>query len=144
MKVSGLFYCRGFFVIRPGQKIKPSDLPDSLRELHPGRYHGETDEGLGFELVVNSTTRGMTGNEMVKATIDGMRRGRPGPSTLRVQQTEIYIMISRQPRRDIRDNGTGYYSHGSMGSRSLREVVEMMLRYYGPRPAPVTPPSIRS
>jgi hypothetical protein len=125
--------------LRPGQKLSPADLPESHTHLQAGRYQGETEDGVPFELVINTTTRAMSGNEMVKATIDGMRRGRPGPSTLRAPQTEIYLLIGRQGRRNIRDSSNGYYSNGNIGSRNLREVVEKMIAYYGPRPASPTP-----
>jgi hypothetical protein len=125
--------------LRPGQKLSPAELPESHTHLQAGRYQGETEDGVSFELVINTTTRAMSGNEMAKATIDGMRRGRPGPSTLRVPQTEIYLLIGRQGRRNIRDSNNGYYSNGNIGSRSLREVVEKMIAYYGSKPASPTP-----
>jgi hypothetical protein len=125
--------------IQPGQKLTLADLPESHRHMQAGRYQGETEHGIAFEVVINVTTRGMSGSEMVKATIDGMRRGRPGPSTLRVDQTEIYVLIGRQGRRNIRENGNGYYSNGNIGSRSLREVVEKMIAYYGAKPASPSP-----
>jgi hypothetical protein len=114
--------------------ISPSDLPDRHDMMPQGRYDGVTDDGVKFTLSIQETTRQMTGNEMMKATIAARTRGRPGPNTLRVPETNICIIIDRQGRKDIRDNGTGFYHHGRVGSRNFREAVEQMISYYVPKP----------
>lgn len=121
--------------IHPGMKIRPSDLPASHEQMVEGRYEGETDDGVPFALIVRTSHRGMTGNELMKATVSAMRRGKSGPTTLRVEELEISLMIGKKQKLDIHDNGSGYYHYGQIGSRNFREVVEKLIAYFGPKPA---------
>lgn len=120
--------------LHPSTMISPSELPVNHRDMLGGRYRGATDDDVKFELVIHSYSRPLRGNEIAKATIDAMRRGRPGPSFARVDETEIYLLIDRQSRRDIKVEN-GYYHYGQIGSRSFKDVVEKIIEYYRPRPA---------
>ena len=118
-----------------GQPITLEKLPRNHREMR-GLYSGETDEGFPFTLYVHSGTRRATGNEMMKAQITSMTRGRPLSSAdLNVPREEIYIVVGNGHRKDIAVNPNGSYSHGNVFGRTFKEVVEGMLRAYGPRPA---------
>lgn len=122
--------------MRHGRPITIETLPKSHRELR-GLYHGETDEGCAFQLYVQSGTRQASGNQLMKAHIDAMSRGRPmSQSDLRVQYDEIYVIVGRGNRKDIRLNANGTYSHGNVFGHDLREIVTNMIKVFGPRPRP--------
>ena len=124
-----------------GQRIAIEDLPASHRQMR-GLYAGETDSGCPFQIYVYSGTRQASGNEMMKAHIHAMSRGRPMlPSDMRVSHEEVYVIVGNHHRKDIRINPNGSYSHGSLHGRTFREIVESMIETSGPRPKPAPAPT---
>jgi hypothetical protein len=125
-----------------GQPITIDTLPNSHDRMR-GTYSGETDDGLPFEIYVNSGERRASGQQMIKSHIQSMARGRPmSHSDLYVKYDEIYLLIGNQPRKDIRVNPNGSYGYGNLHGRTFKDIVVNMLEAFGPKPktAPQTPP----
>lgn len=117
-----------------GQPITIERLPKDHREMR-GAYSGQTDDGCPFEIYVNSGQRRAGGNDLMRAHIRSLTQGRPMTNAdLYVQHDEIYILIGRHSRKDIRINPNGSYGHGSIHGRTFREIVENMLRAFAPKP----------
>lgn len=121
-----------------GQPITIETLPDSHRNLR-GTYSGETDDGCPFQIYVNSGQRRAGGNDLMRAHIRSLSQGRPmAGSDLYVQHDEIYILIGRQHRKDIRINPNGTYGHGNIHGRTFKDIVVNMIGVFAPKPKPRT------
>lgn len=122
----------------PGQPITIETLPESHRELR-GIYAGVTDDGCPFQIYVNSGQRRAGGNDLMRAHIKSLQRGRPmTDSDLYVQHDDIYILIGRQQRKDIRINPNGTYGHGNIHGRTFKDIVVNMIGVFAPKPKPRT------
>jgi hypothetical protein len=118
---------------RRGQPITIDTLPNSHERMR-GTYSGETDDGCRFEIYVNSGPRRAGGNDLMRAHIRSLSQGRPmSNSDFLVHQDEIYILIGRQHRKDIKINPNGTYGHGSIHGRTFRDIVENMIRAFAPK-----------
>jgi hypothetical protein len=114
-----------------------SELPDSHKALQSGRHFIETEEGVVFEIRVTIGTRQLSGTEMMRASVKNLQQGRPPNAiNLRKELNEIMILLPGQHRKDINVAEQGYYHHGSVSSRSFREVVERTVSMYLPKSTP--------
>lgn len=132
-------------MFRRGQPISIDRLPRTHKDLN-GYYTGETDDGCPFAIYVHSGTRRANGHEIMQAQIKSMSRGRPMPSAdLYKPHEEIYIIVGRRNRMDIRQNPNGTYFYGQVFGRTFDEVVVNLIAAYGPKPkaetADIPPPS---
>lgn len=121
-----------------GQPITIDTLPNSHERMR-GTYSGETDDGLSFQIYVNSGQRRASGQQMMQT----LARGRPlSHSDLYVKYDEIYILIGNQHRKDIRVNQNGSYGYGNIHGRTFKDIVVNMLEAFAPKPtiAPQTQP----
>lgn len=117
-----------------GHPITIETLPNNHRELR-GAYSGETDDGCPFQIYVNSGQRRAGGNDLMRAQIRSLTRGRPmADSDLYVQHDEIYILIGRHHRKDIKLNVNGSYGHGAIYGRTFKDIVVNMINTFAPKP----------
>lgn len=117
-----------------GQPIKLETLPADHRQLR-GTHAGVTDDGCAFQIYVNSGQRRAGGNDLMRAHIRSLTQGRPMTnSDLYVQHDEIYILIGRHSRKDIRFHDNGTYGHGSIHGRTFRDIVTKMIEVFAPKP----------
>jgi hypothetical protein len=120
-----------------GQPIDIESLPRNHRELR-GVYQGQSEDGCPFQLHVQHGSRQASGNQLMRAQVTALRRGRPmTPSDMRVEYDEIFLLVGRSGRMDIRLNPNGSYSHGNVFGRDLREIVTNMITTFAPRFRPV-------
>lgn len=119
-----------------GQKIELDAIPERHDRLR-GTYVGQTDDGVSFQLYVNSGHRRAGGNELMKAHISAMTRGRPmSVGDMSVAYDDIYILVGGHHRKDIRVNPNGSYSHGQLHGRTFRDMIATMLEVYAPASKP--------
>lgn len=112
------------------------ELPDSHKAMQSGRHFIESEGGVVFELRVDVGTRQLSGTEMMRASFRNLQHGRPANAiNLRTEQNEIMILLPGQHRKDIKVAEQGYYYHGQMHSRSLKEVVALVVEAYSPKPS---------
>jgi hypothetical protein len=110
------------------------ELPDSHKALHSGRYFIEAEGGVVFELRVEVGTRQLSGTELMRASIRNIQHGRPPNAVnLRTDRNEIMILMPGQHRKDIKVAEQGYYYHGQMHSRSLKEIVAQVVEAFSPK-----------
>ena len=111
------------------------ELPDSHKALQSGRYYVEAEGGVVFELRVDVGTRQLSGTEMMRASIKNLQMGRAANViNLRVPRNEIMILLPGQHRKDVTVAEQGYYHHGQISSRSLKDVIAQVVEAYSPRP----------
>lgn len=113
-----------------------NELPDSHKAMQSGRYFVEAEGGVVFELRVDLGTRQLSGTEMMRASIKNLQHGRPANAiNLRTERNEIMVLLPGQHRKDINVAEQGYYYHGQLHSRSLKEVIGQVVEAYSPKPA---------
>ncbi len=111
------------------------ELPDSHKALQSGRHFIEAEGGVVFELRVDLGTRQLSGTEMMRASIKNLQQGRPANAiNLRTARNEILVLLPGQHRKDINVAEQGYYYHGQMSSRSLKDVISQVVEAYSPKP----------
>jgi hypothetical protein len=104
--------------------------------MQSGRYFVEAEGGVVFELRVDLGTRQLSGTEMMRASIKNLQHGRPANAiNLRTERNEIMVLLPGQHRKDINVAEQGYYYHGQLHSRSLKEVIGQVVEAYSPKPA---------
>jgi hypothetical protein len=117
-----------------GQPITIETLPASHKNLR-GTYSGETDDGCPFQIYVNSGQRPAGGHALMRAHIRSLSQGRPmSNSDLYVQHDDIYILIGRHSRKDVRINPNGTYSHGNIHGRTFKDILVNMIGAFSPKP----------
>lgn len=121
------------------RRVTLDDLPDDHRRLR-GAVEGETENGIRFRVEVFSGRRRVGGGELARAYVRAMTRGRPMlPSDFYSDATEITLYVEGRRRFDIEVAPSGWYRHGSLARRSLRELAGELLARFAPGSAPAAP-----
>jgi len=125
----------------PQERRHIDQLPADHRRVSNGYvFLGIDDNGVEFELRVQSQRRHLSSSGVVKAQIRSMSRGRPlMPSDLYEDVTVIALFVDGRSRLDIHINPNGTYSVGPRTGRTLKEIVGKLLQHHAPSRQSPTP-----
>jgi len=121
------------------RKATIDDVPDDHRRCR-GPIEGETEDGVRFRLDVRTGPRRVSSSGLVRNHIRAMTRGRTlSTSDLYEDVTEITLYVVGRRRFDIEVAPSGYYRHGRLLERSLRDLAGRILDEFSPSSAPPRP-----
>jgi hypothetical protein len=119
--------------ISPHTPFKLSDIPVDHSRLN-GRYFGHDENGVDVTLTVTQGQRPARGNELVNAHVQAMRRGRMPSANPMVDHLVISLNVGQGFRKDLTVNPNGTYSFGHLHGRTLKDIVEKVVKSEAPRP----------